>query len=84
TSFNAALYRIDFEDQLQWQSSTQTFDNIGKTLHQGIELSARYVPEALPALSLGASYNYLDATLEEEGANKGNQLPYTSKHQLGW
>lgn len=30
TSFNAALYRIDFEDQLQWQSSTQTFDNIGK------------------------------------------------------
>ncbi|HHF3093610.1 TPA: TonB-dependent siderophore vibrioferrin receptor PvuA [Vibrio diabolicus] len=84
TSFNAALYRIDFEDQLQWQSSTQTFDNIGKTLHQGLELSARYVPEVLPALSLGASYNYLDATLEEEGANKGNQLPYTSKHQLGW
>ena len=32
TSFNAALYRIDFKDQLQWQSATQTFDNIGKTL----------------------------------------------------
>ncbi|WP_447401063.1 TonB-dependent receptor family protein [Vibrio harveyi] len=84
TSFNAALYRIDFKDQLQWQSATQTFENIGKTLHQGIELSARYVPESVQALSLGASYNYLDATLEEEGANKGNQLPYTSKHQLSW
>ncbi|MFB1096145.1 TonB-dependent receptor family protein [Vibrio diabolicus] len=84
TSFNAALYRIDFKDQLQWQSGINTSENIGRTLHQGIELSARYVPEALPALSLGASYNYLDATLEEEGANKGNQLPYTSKHQLGW
>ncbi|WCP67494.1 TonB-dependent siderophore receptor [Vibrio tubiashii] len=84
TSFNAALYRIDFKDQLQWQSATQTFENIGKTLHQGIELSARYVPESMQALSLGASYNYLDATLEEEGTNKGNQLPYASKHQLSW
>ncbi|MGR5058443.1 TonB-dependent receptor family protein [Vibrio rotiferianus] len=84
TSFNAVLYRIDFKDQLQWQSATQTFDNIGKTLHQGIELSGRYVPNALQALSLGASYNYLDATLEENGPNKGNQLAYTSKHQLSW
>ncbi len=84
SSFNAALYRIDFEDQLQWQSGTQTFDNIGETLHQGVEVSARYVPESLQALSLGASYNYLDATLEEEGDNKGNQLPHTSKHQLSW
>ncbi|MGF1752789.1 TonB-dependent siderophore receptor [Vibrio makurazakiensis] len=84
TSFSAALYRIDFKDQLQWQSATQTFDNIGKTLHQGIELSGRYVPQSLQALSLGAGYNYLDATIEEEGANKGNQLPYTSAHQLSW
>lgn len=84
TSFNAALYRIDFEDQLQYQVATATFDNIGKTLHQGIELSARYAPESLPELSLGASYNYLDATLEEEGKTKGNQLPHTSKHQLSW
>lgn len=84
TSFNAAFYRIDFKDQLQWQSATQTFDNIGKTLHQGLELSARYTPETLPALSLWASYNYLDATLEAAGANQGKQLPYTSKHQLSW
>ncbi|MFA0567526.1 TonB-dependent receptor family protein [Vibrio gallaecicus] len=84
TSFNVALYRIDFKDQLQWQSGTQTFDNIGKTLHQGIEVSGRYIPESMQALSLGASYNFLDATLEEDGANKGNQLPHTSQHQLSW
>lgn len=84
TSFNAALYRIDFEDQLQYQVATATFDNIGKTLHQGLELSARYASASLPELSLGASYNYLDATLEEEGETKGNQLPHTSKHQLSW
>lgn len=84
TSFNVALYRIDFEDQLQWQKATETFDNIGKTLHQGVELSGRYTLESLQALSLGAGYNYLDATIEEDGANKGNQLPYTSKHQFSW
>lgn len=84
TSFNISLYRIDFEDQLQWQKATETFDNIGKTLHQGVELSGRYTLESLQALSLGAGYNYLDATIEEDGANKGNQLPYTSKHQFSW
>ncbi|CAH7217875.1 Vibrioferrin receptor PvuA [Vibrio chagasii] len=84
TSFNISLYRIDFEDQLQPQKETGTFENIGKTLHQGIELSGRYTLESLQALSLGAGYNYLDATIEEDGANKGNQLPYTSKHQFSW
>ena len=38
TSFNVALYRIDFKDQLVWNSTTQYFDNVGKTLHQRIEL----------------------------------------------
>ncbi|WP_339388373.1 TonB-dependent siderophore receptor [Vibrio caribbeanicus] len=84
TSFNIALYRIDFKDQLQWKKTTQTFENIGQTLHQGIELGARYAPESLPALSLGLSYNYLDAELKEEGKNEGNQLAYSSKHQLSW
>ncbi|EDK28695.1 ferric vibrioferrin receptor [Vibrionales bacterium SWAT-3] len=84
TSFKISLYRIDFEDQLQPQKETGTFENIGKTLHQGIELSGRYTLESLQALSLGAGYNYLDATIEEDGANKGNQLPYTSKHQFSW
>ncbi|CAM3597014.1 TonB-dependent receptor family protein [Vibrio aquimaris] len=84
TSFNVALYRVDFKDQLVWNPTTEYFDNVGKTLHQGIELSGRYVPESLPALSLGGGYTYLDATLEDEGPNKGNQLAYTSKHQLNW
>lgn len=84
TSFSAALYRIEFKDQLQWQSATQTFENLGKTLHQGIEITGHYIPQKLKALSLGVSYNYLDATMEEDGVNKGNQLPYTSKHQLSW
>lgn len=84
TTFNIALYRIDFKDKLQWNPTTQLTENIGKTLHQGVELSGRYVLESLPALSIGGGYTYLDATLEEDGPNKGNQLKYTSKHQLNW
>lgn len=80
---NLGLYRIDFKDQLQWNSAQQSFDNVGHTLHQGLETSIRYTPEQFDSLDLGLSYNYLDSTLEE-GDDKGNQLPYSSKHQLGW
>lgn len=80
---NLGLYRIDFKDQLQWNSGAQSFDNIGHTLHQGVEASIDYKPASINNLDLGLSYNYLDATLQE-GPNKGNQLPYSSQHQLGW
>ncbi len=83
-TFNAALYRIDYKDQLQWNSGQQIFENVGKTLHQGVELSGRYGPESLPDLSLGLAYTYLDATYEEDGANKGNELVDASKHQISW
>lgn len=80
---NIGLYRIDFKDQLQWNSAEQSFDNVGHTLHQGVEASFDYKPKKVDNLELGVSYNYLDATMEE-GVDKGNQLPYSSPHQLGW
>ncbi|UXI04120.1 TonB-dependent receptor family protein [Photobacterium sp. TY1-4] len=83
STFNIALYRIDFEDQLQWNSGEQSFDNIGETRHQGIEVEGSYSPVALPELSLHLAYNYLDAE-QREGKFAGNQLPYTSKHQVIW
>ena len=83
-SFNVALYRVDYKDQLQSNSKTQTVDNIGETKHQGVEIAGRYSPESLPDLSLGLAYTYLDATLQESGANKGNELPYASKNQVSW
>ncbi|MFM2483554.1 TonB-dependent siderophore receptor [Celerinatantimonas yamalensis] len=82
-SFNVSLYRINFKDQLQWESASQTFKNIGSTRHQGVEMSGRYSPERLQKLSVGLSYNYLDATLRE-GVNKGHQLADSSRHQLSW
>jgi len=80
---NLGLYRIDFKDQLQWNSAEQSFDNVGRTLHQGVETSITYTPKKYDNLDFGLSYNYLDATLQE-GEDEGNQLPYSSPHQLGW
>ncbi|WP_226661429.1 TonB-dependent receptor family protein [Microbulbifer aggregans] len=83
TSISASTYRIDFEDQLLYNSSLQSFDNIGETRHQGIELEGRYTPAALPELKLHLGYNYLDSE-QMQGANKGKELPYSSRHQLVW
>ncbi|MEH6358347.1 MAG: TonB-dependent siderophore receptor [Pseudomonadales bacterium] len=80
---NMSLYRIDFDDQLLYNSTLRSFDNIGRTLHQGLELEVSYSPESLPRLDLHAGYNYLDSE-QREGSNKGNELPYVSEHQLLW
>ncbi|EGG99945.1 Vibrioferrin receptor PvuA [gamma proteobacterium IMCC2047] len=78
-----SLYHIDFEDQLIYNSTQQSFDNVGKTLHRGFEVEASYSPESMPRLTLHAGYNYLDSE-QREGANKGKELPYASEHQLLW
>lgn len=82
-SVNLSLYRIDFEDQLLYNSTLQSFDNVGETQHQGLELEVNYAPESLPRLNLHAGYNYLDSE-QKEGDNAGNELPFASKHQLLW
>lgn len=82
-SLNVSLYRIDFEDQLLYNSSEQSFDNVGETRHQGIEVEGTFTPESLSNLTLHAAYNYLDSE-QREGVNAGKELPYASKHQIQW
>lgn len=83
TTFSASAYHIDFEDQLLYNSTRQSFENIGETHHQGIELEGNYIPAALPQLKLHLAYNYLDSE-QRQGANKGRELPYASRHQFVW
>lgn len=78
---DVGVYRIDFDDQILFESTTRSFRNIGKTRHQGAEVEATWTPRAMPALSFNASYAYLDAQ-QESGANRGNDVPFTSHHQL--
>lgn len=79
THVDVGVYRIDFDNQILFDNTTRTFRNIGKTRHQGAEVEAGWTPRS--ALSLNASYAYLDAQ-QESGANRGKEVPYTSRHQL--
>ncbi|HEX5844330.1 MAG TPA: TonB-dependent receptor, partial [Pseudomonas sp.] len=48
------LYRIDFEDQIEYNRSNDRFENLGSTRHQGIETELFWTPAALPDLDLHA------------------------------
>ena len=56
-----------------------------KTRHAGIESSFGYrLDELMPALKgteVYGNYAYVDASIREEGPNKGNQVPFSSKHK---
>ena len=78
-------FLINFDNQYE---SNQTNDSViarGETRHQGIETSIRYALDGLsPALSgfdVHASYAFVDATIREDGPNKGNQVPFSSRHK---
>lgn len=64
-SWTAAVYRTELEDDIQFIASTGSatnagyFQNVGRTLRQGVELGAT---GKLGPLSVGAHYGYIDAT----------------------
>ncbi|WP_367255919.1 TonB-dependent Fe(3+) dicitrate receptor FecA [Pseudomonas sp. stari2] len=78
-------FLINFDNQYE---SNQTNDSViarGETRHQGIETSVNYALDDLsPALAgfdVYATYAYVDATIREDGPNKGNRVPFSSKHK---
>ncbi|MFN1267956.1 TonB-dependent Fe(3+) dicitrate receptor FecA [Pseudomonas lundensis] len=78
-------FLINFNNQYD---SNQTTDNViarGKTRHQGIEASVNYALEGVSPILSGfdvyATYAYVDATIREEGPNKGNRVPFSSKNK---
>jgi len=79
------VFLINFDNQYE---SNQTNDSViarGETRHQGVETSVRYALDGLsPALAgfdVHASYAFIDATIREDGPNKGNQVPFSSRHK---
>ncbi|QBM16980.1 Fe(3+) dicitrate transport protein FecA [Marinobacter sp. JH2] len=76
---SATLFRIDYEDQIQFNRSTSRYENLGETRHQGIELSNRlYLSNAW---ELGFGYTFLD-TEQLTGDNEGNELPNAPRHKV--
>lgn len=76
---SATLFRIDYDDQIQYNKALDRYENLGETRHQGIELEADW--QTTERLSLGLGYTYLD-TEQLNGANAGNELPNASQHHL--
>ncbi|SOT98063.1 TonB-dependent Fe(3+) dicitrate receptor FecA [Xanthomonas arboricola] len=78
-------FLINFDHQYD---SSQTSDSViarGKTRHQGIETSLTYqlsaLSPALAGLDLHFNYAFVDAVIREEGPNKGNMVPFSSRHK---
>lgn len=78
-STQATVFRIDYEDQIQFNASTARFENLGETRLEGAELQAKWRVRDNANLSFG--YTYLD-TRQLNGANKGNQLANAPHHRL--
>jgi len=78
-SMNSTLYRINYEDQIEYDSSTETFKNLGKTRHQGLEM--QFILRPRDNSSFTFAYNYLD-TEQLTGLNKGKKLPWVASHQI--
>ena len=75
------LYRIDFDDQIVYNVTTDRFDNLGSTRHQGFETDIFWTPQAMRDLDLHAGYAYLDAK-QRNGTYKDNEVPYSSRNQF--
>ena len=80
-SLQAGLYRIDYKDQISYDSVSDSYLNIGRTRHQGVELEGFWSPAAVEGLKLHAGYAYLQAE-QRNGVNRGKDVPYASRTQL--
>lgn len=76
---SGTLFRIDYDDQIQFNRTDSVFENLGETRHEGLELTADW--QATTRLALGLGYTYLD-TEQLSGENKGNELPNAPEHHF--
>lgn len=79
--FTLTAFRFDFGAQIEFDRTSQSFRNLGATLHQGFELEANWEPAFLPGMSFHAAYTFLDAR-QQSGQYAGYRVPFASQHLL--
>lgn len=77
----ATAFRFAFDNKLEFVNATTGFRNLGQARHQGAELEAKWRPQAVRGLALGAAYTHVD-TEQLSGAFRGKELPYAPHHHL--
>lgn len=80
-SFQATVFHTRAKDLIERPTAATNvqFDNIGKAVIQGVELSAAY--DLAADWRLSGNYTYTDSEIKSE-RNKGNALTDTPKHML--
>ena len=83
TQFNITGFVYDYQNQIVNAAQSNGFDkaNVGKTLTYGAELELGREWNLSQSTTVFGSLvaTYVEAT-QEEGANKGNRLPYSPEH----
>lgn len=79
------VFALNFSNQYESNQEQNTVYARGKTRHVGLEGSVHYdlgkAADALKGYGVYANYAYVDASIREEGPNKGNQVPFSPKHK---
>lgn len=77
----ATAFRIDFDDQIEFDRSALLFRNLGETRHQGVELEASWKPHLIRGTTFKTNYTLVD-TEQRAGAFSGKEVPFAAKHSL--
>ncbi|WP_019933352.1 TonB-dependent receptor family protein [Oceanimonas smirnovii] len=75
----ATLFRIDYQDQIQFNKAQNLYENLGETRQQGIELESRWSP--IVDVDLGLGYTYLQSE-QLSGEFNGRDLPNAPSHHV--
>jgi Fe(3+) dicitrate transport protein len=80
-SAEASLFLIDFDNVIEYTGSFH--ENVGEQKFKGLELATNYdfsgLSHGLSGTTAFMTYTYTKAT-QESGVNKGNDVPFTSRH----
>ncbi|MBB3101967.1 TonB-dependent siderophore receptor [Azomonas macrocytogenes] len=78
-------FLINFDKQYESNQTNNSVIARGKTRHRGVEGSFSYelgeFNPVLTGLNFHANYAFVDATIRENGPNKGNRVPFSSRHK---
>lgn len=78
-------FLINFDNQYESNQTNNSVIARGETRHRGIEASFAYQLDdlwpVLAGVEVYGNYAFVDATIREDGPNKGNRVPFSSRHK---
>jgi outer membrane receptor protein involved in Fe transport len=79
SSFELVVYRTEVEDEIDFDTTTFRYANIGRTLHRGVEASAALFKRSTASPFFSYSWT---RTQSAQGENRGRQLKNIPEHLL--